>query len=97
MYFTNWISWIYSFFIPVLPFNDIPLATGEMHGSVPKQESVISNKTSSSETKEEVDNTKIKDILHKIKEYDILGEKDYEYMKSLHIVKKAEWLRNTDY
>ena len=77
MIFTPWISWIHSFFTPVYDRR-------EMHGF-----------TSSLmvESTEDLENTKFTEIIYKIKKYDILGDNDYECIKSLPIVKKVEILR----
>ena len=44
-----------------------------------------------------IDDTHIEDILQKISKYHILGENDYDYIKSLPVIKKAEVIRNCNY
>jgi hypothetical protein len=76
------IKWIYSFFTPLS--KDSILSEGEMHGSYkPEMDSI--------------DHTKFDDILHKISRYHILGDAEYDYIKSLPIIKKVEFSRNYRY
>jgi hypothetical protein len=63
---------------------DNSLPEGEMHGSDEKEITLIDDKH-------------FEDILQKISKYDILGENDYDYIKSLPVIKKAEFSRSCNY
>ena len=63
---------------------DNSLPEGEMHGSYEKEMTSIDNKD-------------FEDILQKISKYHILGDVDYVYIKSLPLIKKAEFIRNCNY
>lgn len=76
------IKWIYSFFRP-LPLEDSLLTEKEMHVSYEPELNSIDHK-------------RFDDILHKISIYHILGDVEYDYIKSLPVVKKVEIIRNND-
>ena len=60
---------------------DNSLPEKEMHGSHDKEMTSIDDKN-------------FDDILQKISKYHILGDVDYDYIKSLPVIKKKEFIRN---